>query len=81
MLSDGEYEFDIIFYITCTKILVLRLVESHSLFELFIASGYKTFYCTLFRSARVQKLFTIALSVLIYIRVFSISNTIFGRLL
>ena len=32
-------------------------------------------------SARVQKLFTIALIVHIYIRVFSISNTIFERLL
>ena len=38
-------------------------------------------YCTPFGLARVQKLFTIALIVHIYIRVFSISNAIFGRLL
>ena len=41
----------------------------------------KTSYCTPFGSARVQKLFTIALIVYFYIRVFIISNTIFGRLL
>ena len=48
---------------------------------LFIESGDKTYYCTPFGSARVQKLFTIALIAYIYIRVLSISNTIFGRLL
>ena len=68
------------YYITCTKILVLLLDESHSLVWLFIASGDKTFHCTPFGSARVQKLFTIALSVHICIWVLSISNTIFGRL-
>ena len=46
-----------------------------------LESGDKRSYFTLFGSARVQKLFTIALSVHIYIRVFSISNTILGRLL
>ena len=50
--------------------------EQESLYKL-----YKTSYCTPIESARVQKLFTIALIVYIYIRVFSISNTIFGRLL
>ena len=68
-------------YITCTKILVLWLVDSRSLFYLFIESDDKTSYCTPFGSARVQKLFTIALIVYFYIRVFIISNTIFGRLL
>ena len=46
-----------------------------------IELGDKTSYCTPFGSARVQKLFNIALIVHIYIRVFSVSNTIFGRLL
>ena len=50
--------------ITCTKILVLWLVELHSLFWLFIPQGDKTSYCTTFGSARVQKLFTIALTIL-----------------
>ena len=43
--------------------------------------GDKTSCCTTFGSARVQKLFTIALSIHIDIRVFSVSNSTFGRLL
>ena len=71
----------ILCYITCKKILVLWLVESRLLFQLFIASGDRTSYCTAFRSANVQKWFTIALRIHIFIRVFSISNTNFRRLL
>ena len=63
--------------ITCTKILVLWLVESHSLFQLFIASGDKTSHCTPFGSARMQKLFTIDFSVHITLEcsVFSIQSS------
>ena len=53
----------ILYYITCTKILVLWLVESRSLFKQIIASGDKTSYCKPFGLTRVQKLFTIVLSV------------------
>ena len=45
------------YYITCTKILVLWLVKSRSLFWviiMFIESGDKASYCTPFGSARVQ---------------------------
>ena len=47
------------YHITCTKIIVLCV---HFL-KLFIASGAKTFICTMFRSARVQKWVTFALGV------------------
>ena len=63
------YPAIIFFYITCTKILILWLVESRSLFQLFIASGDKTSYCTEFGSANMQKLYTIALSIHIFISV------------
>ena len=72
---------DRMFYITCTKILVLWLVDSCSLFQLFIESGDKTSYCTPFGRQECKNYFTIVLIVYFYIRVFSISNTIFGRLL
>ena len=59
------------FYITCTQILFLWLVESRSLFQLFIAPGDKTSYCNVFWSANVQKLLTFALSIHIF---FSVQN-------
>ena len=67
-----------LFYITYTKILVLRLVEPHSYF---IASGDKMSHCTLFCLARVQNLFTFKLSIFISISLFSIANTILWCLL